>query len=236
MRRLIFSISILTLTAFFVPQALAGKYDGSWSGVGSIICPSLGINHVFPTDISIEKSKFEGRGENEHVIYSTTGRIDRLGKVRGGKIRISAPRIGSLDFPLSGKFEGHGAVVKYENNFRDGKIQVGEHTCLGEMVLTEKDYKTNALVNGNNNPVSSKYVYCLSPDSKSVQRYIEFCPDGLKNTTKNEYEKYPDKDSEIPPVVSSIETKLEKLKRLLDKGLITAEEAKSKRAQILDDL
>jgi cytochrome c-type biogenesis protein CcmH/NrfG len=65
-----------------------------------------------------------------------------------------------------------------------------------------------------------------------------------KEITKAEYERLKNKKKDTattePDTASSgddpLEAKLEKLQKLLDKGLITEEEAAEKRAKILEDL
>ena len=99
---------------------------------------------------------------------------------------MSAPRLGSVNFSLYGIFEARRAVIKYESLFKDGKIQYGDHNCLGEITLTGGENKDE--------------------DEVAYEDYEE-----------REVEKVEDDDP--------LEAKLEKLKKLLEKGLITEEEA-----------
>jgi len=78
MGKLFIAILILILSAFSAPQASAGKYDGYWGGEGYLTCPSLGIKHEFQSAVYIAKSKFSAEGNNDVLIYSMSGKINRL--------------------------------------------------------------------------------------------------------------------------------------------------------------
>jgi len=96
---------------------------------------------------------------------------------------------------------------------------------------------------------ASKTIYCRRANGGVYPRRnikVELCSSRSDTQiTKAEYDRLKNKKTDTasatePDAASSgddpLEAKLEKLKKLLEKGLITEEEAAAKRAKLLDDL
>ena len=87
-------------------------------------------------------------------------------------------------------------------------------------------------------PPNNPYIYCWRADG-SVYRNYEDCTGTSVEITKNSYDRLSAQavtERVEGSSTNTIEEKLQKLKELLDKGLITSEEAKAKRSELLNDL
>jgi len=99
-------------------------------------------------------------------------------------------------------------------------------------------------VSGSKSTPSLKTVYCKRSNGTVV--YSSRPCGGTQEITKAEYDRLKDKKTDTasttsksktePSVDDPLEAKLEKLKKLLEMGLITEEEAAAKRVKLLDDL
>jgi len=87
------------------------------------------------------------------------------------------------------------------------------------------------------------HKYCIKSDGSTI--LSECSSSGDREITKSEYDRLKNQKKDTATTSKSetepsgddpLEAKLEKLQKLLDKGLITEEEAAAKRAKILEDL
>ena len=118
--------------------------------------------------------------------------------------------------------------------------------CGGEEEITKAEYdrlKGKKTVTARKTPTSSHY--CKRKDGVVYESKRHVCPSSHTEINKAEYDRLKNQKKDAasttkPDAASSgddpLEAKLEKLKKLLEKGLITEEEAAAKRAKLLEDL
>lgn len=147
-----------------------------------------------------------------------------------------------------------GKTVYCINNSTDYIYQFFSNKCpIGEDEITKSEYhrlNKNKYDRAKNKRIDTaseakaEIVYCKAPSGNVYQATTKQCS-RYQNITKAEYDRLKNKKTDTasstePDAASSVddplEAKLEKLKKLLEKGLITEEEAAAKRAKLLEDL
>jgi len=154
--------------------------------------------------------------------------------------------------PKNGNFvycrRDDGSVYSWHtgNDYTDGSRADQIISCANSTEITKAEYdrlKGKKTVTARKTPTSSHY--CKRKDGVVYESKRHVCPSSHTEINKAEYDRLKNQKKDTASTTKSdtassgddpLEAKLEKLKKLLDKGLITEEEAAAKRAKLLEDL
>ena len=216
-------------------SAQTDKFDGKWRSKGELLC-GFGGNDTFEAVITILNLQLSGTLKGQFRDYDITGTMDLAGRLSSGHLVSGQLKYGGV-FNAVGKFDTGKGKITFSG------AAGGNIGCGGDITLVRLGGGDTVAEDKSNKASDSDHKYCRRNDGSVSQLSAHSdCALGTE-ITKLEYDRVKrsptttssesQEEIKIPGTTDTVEASLIRIKNLLDRDLITAEDAKIWRRELL---